>query len=85
MFQHNFCDLCKFFSEQYITVFYSIIQVQFKGCLSYKMYMPLKLAKFGIKIWARCNDNGYLQQFKIYLGNKETKVSPNVLHFDIVD
>ena len=47
--------------------------------------MPLKLAKFGIKIWARCNDNGYLQQFEIYLGNKETKVAPNGLYFDIVD
>ena len=47
--------------------------------------MPLKPAKFGIKIWARCNDNGYLQQFEIYLGSKETKVSPNGLYFDIVD
>ena len=35
--------------------------------------MPLKLAKFGIKIWARCNDNGYLQQFEIYLGTKKPK------------
>ena len=49
------------------------------------MYMPLKPTKFGIKIWARCNYNGYLQQFEIYLGNKETKVSPNGLYFDIVN
>ena len=49
------------------------------------MYMPLKPTKFGIKIWARCNDSGYLQQFEIYLGSKETKVSPNGLYFDIVD
>ena len=70
------------------TVHYSILfhlQVKFKGHLSYKIYMPLKPTKFGIKIWARCNDNGYLQQFEIYIGNKETKVFPNGLYFDIVD
>ena len=60
------------------------LQVKFKGCVFNKMYMPLKLAKFGIKIWARCNDNGYLEQFEIYLGAKRP-VSPNGLYFDIVD
>ena len=45
----------------------------------------IKAHKIWYKIWARCNDNGYLQQFEIYIGNKETKVFPNGLYFDIVD
>ena len=64
------CHLDLFSTTHYNFLFH--LQVKFKGRISYKMYMLLKPTKFGIKIWARCNDNGYLQQFEIYLGNKET-------------
>jgi hypothetical protein len=40
-----------------------------KGCLSFKQYIPLKVAKFGIKSYELCESStGYVWSFIIYTG-----------------
>ena len=42
-----------------------------KGRLLFKQYIPLKRARFGIKIFLACEDSGYTYRFKIYTGKDD--------------
>ena len=41
-----------------------------KGRLSFKQYIPLKRARFGVKSFMLCEDSGYTYRFKIYTGKE---------------
>ena len=41
-----------------------------KGRLSFKQYIPLKRARFGVKSFMLCEDSGYTFSFKIYTGRE---------------
>ena len=44
-----------------------------KARVSFIQYMPKKLKKFGIKLWALCEaKTGYCLQFQIYTGKSDT-------------
>lgn len=42
--------------------------IRFKGRSAIKQYMPLKPIKRGYKVWMRCDESGYCNQFQIYTG-----------------
>ncbi|CAL1527809.1 unnamed protein product, partial [Lymnaea stagnalis] len=42
-----------------------------KGRLVFKQYIPLKRAKFGIKIFCLCDKFGYLYRFRVYTGKQD--------------
>ena len=45
--------------------------VTFRGRCSFKMYIPSKPGRYGIKIWALCDaKNAYLVNAKVYLGKE---------------
>lgn len=47
--------------------------IKFKGELSIKQYLPMKLIKNGFKVWCLCDAvTGYLFNYQIYLGKEET-------------
>jgi len=47
--------------------------VKFNGRLSFKQYMPMKLDKFGIKVWLLADaDAYYIPRFQVYLGKNRT-------------
>ena len=47
--------------------------VKFKGRESKKQYVKKKPIRWGFKIWYRCaSETGYLYQFDLYLGKKES-------------
>ena len=49
--------------------------VAYTGHLSIKQYLPLKLTKRGIKIWARADPhNGFLNDFQVYTGKTNNVV-----------
>ncbi|XP_065664666.1 piggyBac transposable element-derived protein 4-like [Hydra vulgaris] len=41
-----------------------------KGRLLFKQYLPLKRARFGIKLFCLCEDSGYMYRFRIYTGKQ---------------
>ena len=41
-----------------------------KGRPSFKQYIPLKRARFGVKSFMLCEDSGYTFSFKIYTGRE---------------
>ena len=50
--------------------------IPFQGRSSLKQYMPAKPIKRGIKVWCRADaHNGYLCEFRIYMGRTESNVS----------
>ena len=43
--------------------------IPFKALSLFKQYMPLKLVKHGIKVWARADaSNSYVSAFQVYTG-----------------
>ncbi|XP_065182258.1 piggyBac transposable element-derived protein 4-like [Sycon ciliatum] len=64
--------------------------VAFKGRISFRQYIPSKRARFGMKIYALCEDSGYLFNLIVYVGKdietfcpekvKELGVSGAVVH-----
>ena len=43
--------------------------IAFRGCLSFRQYLPAKPTKYGIKVWEVCDSrNGYCFDFDVYLG-----------------
>ena len=47
--------------------------VKFNGRLSFKQCMPIKLDKFGIKVWMLADaDNYFVPRFQIYLGKNRS-------------
>ena len=48
--------------------------IKFQGRSSLKRYMPLKLIKYGIKVWVLGDSsNGYFSRLDIYTGRKEDR------------
>ena len=50
-----------------------------KGRLSFKQYIPLKRARFGIKTFMLCEDSGYTYRFKIYTGKENVVLAQQEL------
>ena len=47
--------------------------VLFKGRLLFKQYLPLKRARFGVKIFSTCESStGYTLKFRVYAGKDGT-------------
>lgn len=47
--------------------------IAFKGCRSFKQYLPAKSTKFGVKVWERADPhNGYVHEFQIHMGKSNT-------------
>ncbi|XP_052267419.1 piggyBac transposable element-derived protein 4-like [Dreissena polymorpha] len=43
--------------------------VKFRGRLGFRQYMPLKPARYGVKVWVRADPvNGYVNDFQVYTG-----------------
>ena len=57
-----------------------------KGQLVFKQYIPLKRARFGIKLFNVCEDTGYTYKFHIYTGKEdpgfqiEDQIPPEAAH-----
>ena len=45
--------------------------VLWKGRLIFKQYIPLKRARFGIKVFCLCEASGYLWKFRVYTGKED--------------
>ena len=54
--------------NQYIAVDESLLL--WKGRLIFKQYLPLKRARFRIKLFCLCEDSGYMYRFRIYTGKQ---------------
>jgi len=44
------------------------VNVQFKGSVIFKQYIPKKIKHFGIKICKLCDESGYTYDMRVYLG-----------------
>lgn len=44
--------------------------VLWKGRLQFKQFLPLKRARFGIKIYCLCECSGYMYRFQVYTGKE---------------
>ncbi|XP_065198999.1 piggyBac transposable element-derived protein 4-like [Sycon ciliatum] len=53
--------------------------VAWKGRISFRQYIPSKRARFGMKIYALCEDSGYLHNFIIYTGKDNDTFSPDTV------
>jgi hypothetical protein len=42
-----------------------------KGRLIFRQYIPLKRARFGIKIYSVCETSGYMYRFRVYTGKED--------------
>lgn len=42
-----------------------------KGRLLFKQYLPLKRARFGVKLFCLCEDSGYMYRFRVYTGKQD--------------
>ena len=59
--------------------------IAFKGRLSFQQYMPAKPTKYGIKVWmAADSQNGYVNNFSVYLGKEANVPRANGLGYDVV-
>ena len=59
--------------------------IAFKGRLSFRQYMPAKPTKYGIKVWmAADSQNGYVNNFSVYLGKEGNVPRANGLGYDVV-
>ena len=45
-----------------------------KGCLTFKQYIPNKRARFGIKLFSLCEDSGYMWNSFVYLGKEASEI-----------
>jgi len=45
-------------------------QLLWKGRVVFKQYLPLKRARFGIKLFCLCKDSGYMCRFRVYKGKQ---------------
>lgn len=60
--------------------------VTFRGRCSFKMFIPSKPGRYGLKIWALCDSkNSYLYNARVYLGKengkKETNQGENIVKY----
>ncbi|XP_064600751.1 piggyBac transposable element-derived protein 4-like [Liolophura sinensis] len=47
-------------------------RIPFRGCLSFRQYLPAKPCKFGIKVWELPDSyNGYVYKMQMYTGRSE--------------
>ncbi|XP_065192166.1 piggyBac transposable element-derived protein 4-like [Sycon ciliatum] len=53
--------------------------VAWKGRLSFRQFIPSKRARFGIKIFALCEDSGYMYNFIVYVGKDNVNLSPDMV------
>ena len=53
--------------------------VAFKGRISFRQYIPSKRARFGMKIYALCEDSGYLFNLIVYVGKDNETFCPELL------
>ena len=59
--------------------------IAFKGRLSFRQYIPAKPTKYGIKVWmAADSQNGYVNNFSVYLGKEANVPRVNGLGYDVV-
>ena len=59
--------------------------IAFKGRLSFRQYMPAKPTEYGIKVWmAADSENGYVNNFSVYLGKEANVPRVNGLGYDVV-
>ena len=59
--------------------------IAYKGRLSFRQYMPAKPTKYGIKVWmAADSQNGYVNNFSVYLGKEADAPRNNGLGYDVV-
>ena len=59
--------------------------IAFKGRLSFRQYMPAKPTKYGIKVWmAADSQNGYVNNFSVYLGKEANVLRANGLGYNVV-
>lgn len=59
--------------------------IAFKGRLSFRQYMPAKPTNYGIKVWmAADSQNGYVNNFSVYLGKEANVLRNNGLGYDVV-
>ena len=42
-----------------------------KGRVVFRQYLPLKRARFGIKLFCLCEDSGYMYRFRVYTGKQD--------------
>ena len=49
-----------------------------KGRLIFKQYLPLKRARFGIKLFCLCEDSGYMYRFRVYTGKQHPATAVDV-------
>lgn len=68
--RHNFKRV--YIPPMYITV--DERMVRFRGRCIFKIYMKSKPARYGLKIWSICSQNGYLLDFDLYTGKQNLKV-----------
>ena len=53
----------------YLHLFVDEAMISFRGCLSFRQYLPAKRTKYGVKVWEICDArNGYCFDFDVYLG-----------------
>ena len=63
----------------------------YKGQLIFKQYIPLKRARFGIKLFHLCEDSGYTYKFHVYTGkqdpffNIEQHLPPDAQHMSATE
>ena len=58
--------------------------IAFKGRLSFWQYMPAKPTKYSIKIWmAADSQNGYVNNFSVYLGKEANVPRVNGVGYDV--
>ena len=59
--------------------------IAYNGRLSFCQYMPAKPTKYGIKVWmAADSQNGYVNNFSVYLGKEADAPRNNGLGYDVV-
>lgn len=57
----------------------------FKSRLSFRQYMPAKPTKYGTKVWmVPDSQNGFVNNFSVYLGQEVNVLQLNALGFDVV-
>lgn len=50
-----------------------------KGRLHFRQYIPLKRARFGIKMFCLADQSGYVYRFRIYTGKEDPQTSMDVI------
>eukprot|EP00117_Sycon_ciliatum_P009136 scpid41389/ scgid11550/ PiggyBac transposable element-derived protein 4 len=53
--------------------------VAWKGRFGFRQYIPSKRGCFGIKVYALCEDSGYMHSFLVYVGKDQTMFTADVV------